>query len=273
MNYLKAYEAHGGYSSDKWNLYLQTYDEIFTSFYGQTVQLLEIGVQNGGSIEIYSNFFSEKSTIIGCDVDKNVSKLRFRSNVQIIIGDANAISTIERVRDFENSFDFIIDDGSHHSRDIVKSFLAYFSSVKSNGVYIVEDVHCAYQIGYGGGLKYPRSAIEFFKELIDVMNLEHWPSGLPSRMNKRRFERRYGISIDSEILKDIHSIEFKNSMIIIRKKPSQENVLGRRTLTGSVSIVTKSNEFYVGQERPEFVINRYSFKDSLIRYVSDRLRG
>ncbi len=41
-----------------------------------------------------------------------------------------------------DSFDIIIDDGSHMNRDVIKSFELLFPLLNDNGIYIVEDTIC-----------------------------------------------------------------------------------------------------------------------------------
>ena len=47
------YAEHLGKSSDKWELYLLEYDRLFSAYRNKPINILEIGVQNGGSLEIY----------------------------------------------------------------------------------------------------------------------------------------------------------------------------------------------------------------------------
>ena len=49
---------HKGKISDKWNLYLDIYERIFCSLRNKPISLLEIGIQNGGSLEIWASYFS-----------------------------------------------------------------------------------------------------------------------------------------------------------------------------------------------------------------------
>jgi len=58
MNKLLAlYQAHQGKVSDKWGSYLQSYNDLFASYSNQPVRILEIGIQNGGSLEIWAKYF------------------------------------------------------------------------------------------------------------------------------------------------------------------------------------------------------------------------
>src|SRR6266699_1938080 len=84
------YDDHKGKVSDKWSSYLEAYDDIFSPYRAQQVRLLEIGVQNGGSLEIWSKYFPKAALILGCDINEACRTLRFDdSRIQLVIGDAN----------------------------------------------------------------------------------------------------------------------------------------------------------------------------------------
>ena len=270
MKYDKVFLEHSELSTDKWSLYLDTYTQIFAPFEDSSVTLLEIGVQNGGSLQIYSDFFSSDSVIIGCDIDSRVSDLNFnRGNIKTFIGSACEPSTRARILEEQSTFDFIIDDGSHDSKEIISAFRLYFPALNFGGTYIAEDLHCSYEYGYSGGLLYPRSSFEFFKMLVDVTNREHWPLGRESKWFKSKFLKRYGFSCDSEFLLDIHSIEFKNSMVMVRKKMHEQNELGQRIFSGSVSNITSLNTSFTGMKRGDFIMNRTSYLLLLKRNLKD----
>jgi hypothetical protein len=118
------YAEHIGKSSDKWSLYLIEYNRLFDSYRDMAVRLLEIGVQNGGSLEIWSKYFNNASALIGCDVNPKCGYLNFENTrIAVVIGDANAPEVQDRVLQHSSQFDLIIDDGSHLSSDIIKSFV------------------------------------------------------------------------------------------------------------------------------------------------------
>ena len=62
---------HEDYASDKWEHYLPIYEVVFSrsTALGQPIRLLEIGVQNGGSLQVWSKYLPEGSTIVGIDID------------------------------------------------------------------------------------------------------------------------------------------------------------------------------------------------------------
>ena len=231
-NLKQLYKDHNGLVSDKWLSYLNIYDVLFLGYRNKPLSLLEIGVQNGGSLEIWGKFFPNAVNIIGCDIDQKCAQLNFSdSRISVLIGDINSDEVKEKITKHTSSIDIIIDDGSHISSDIIKTFLLYFPYLSDGGVYIAEDLHCSYWQGWEGGLFAPHSSIAFFKKLIDIINYEHW--GI--KKTKQEILGKYEEIISDETLQSIHSISFFNSLCIIRKEKPYKNSLQNRFIAGSIA--------------------------------------
>ena len=232
------YTKHKGKVSDKWSIYLSEYGRLFQQFRHAPVRLLEIGIQNGGSLDIWSKFFPGALQIVGCDINPDCAHLTYKNpRINVVVGDANSDAAQTAVLSHSADFDLIIDDGSHLSSDIVKSFARYFPYLVDGGIFVVEDLHCSYWKQFEGGLFDPFSSMAFFKRLADVVSHEHWGVEKTSSAIFAGFFERYDFQIDAEILRHIHSIEFINSMCVIRKLKPEQNVLGPRFIAGSVERV------------------------------------
>ena len=230
----EVFTSHQGKVSDKWELYLREYDRLFSAYREAPVRLLEIGIQNGGSLDIWADYFSPGSTLIGCDINPDCSALVYDNPaISFIVGDANDPAVVEQVLQRAPVFDLIIDDGSHTSGDIVKTFTLYFQHLADGGLFVAEDLHCSYWEQYQGGLYDPYSSLSFFKRLSDVISHQHWGIARERKAILEGIFGHYGCDIDESVLTTIHSVEFINSVCIVRKAPAQENVLGRRIVTGS----------------------------------------
>ena len=84
------YKKHSGKVTDRWSIYLQKYQEKFNPYQELPIKLLEIGIQNGGSLEIYAKYFSNAELILGCNIDKKCRELSYNEpNIKFIGGDAN----------------------------------------------------------------------------------------------------------------------------------------------------------------------------------------
>ena len=146
------YKEHKGKISDNWSLYLNEWDRLFAPYRGQQIRLLEIGIQNGGSLEIWGKYFSKAEKIVGCDIDQKCDQLRYDdARIKVIVSDANSDDCESKILQQAPSFDVIIDDGSHKSSDIVRWFPRYFPSLDDGGIYAVEDLHASYWENYEGG--------------------------------------------------------------------------------------------------------------------------
>jgi hypothetical protein len=235
------YRGHDGKVSDKWDFYLDQYDEKFAKFHNLPIRLLEIGIQNGGSLEIWDKYFEQAEILVGCDINSKAANLRFDSKkIQVVVGDANLTETQNKIQSIGNSYDIIIDDGSHTSQDIVRSFVNYFPQLKNGGLYVIEDLHCSYWQSYTGGLNHPLSSISFFKKLTDIANYEHWGIEKKREDILRIFELNYGIQCSGAELQNIYSIEFANSMCFIRKEEPSKNLIGSEWIVGENSLVEES---------------------------------
>lgn len=260
------YAEHTGKVSDKWSIYLAEYDHLFAPYRDRPVNLLEIGIQNGGSLEIWSKFFASAERIIGCDINPDCRKLQYAdARIRVVVGDANTDDIERDIRQLAPNFDIVIDDGSHSSSDIIKSFARYFPRVTDGGIFVAEDLHCSYWADYEGGLFHPLSSIAFFKRLADVIAHEHW--GVPKARSEvlLGFFSEYACSMDEQALAEIHSIEFINSICVVRKRPSADNELGRRIITRGTAevwpVVQQLNDTLMAA--PSQVANDWSQSDRL----------
>ncbi len=118
------YNQHRGKVSDKWSLYLRVYEDLFRSRQSAALNLLEIGIQNGGSLELWAQYFPNAKHVVGCDMDPACGTLFFDDpRISVVIGDVNAEGTIQSLQSICQGYDVIIDDGSHAPRDVIAAFL------------------------------------------------------------------------------------------------------------------------------------------------------
>ncbi|SEG45265.1 class I SAM-dependent methyltransferase [Billgrantia desiderata] len=228
-----------GKISDKWRSYLKIYNKLLSSYRKSNITLFEIGIQNGGSLEIWQDYFPNAKKIVGCDINEKCSELVYKGeNIEVVTGDAKNANTYDKIVSISNSFDIVFDDGSHDSVDCIKNFVKYFPHVKREGVFIVEDVHCSYWKEFSGGLYHPFSTMSFFKDLLDVLNFEHWGVEL----DIKEYLEKYNDAIEDEnfyqSLFDIQSIEFFNSVIAIKKRMTGSVGLGNRVIVGQKGLIT-----------------------------------
>lgn len=188
----------------KFENYFGLYDRLFGSFRDRPIAMLEIGVQYGGSIQMWKDYFAPGSRIVGIDILKDCLKFK-EDGIDIHIGDQGDPAFLDSVLSSVGGFDVILDDGSHIPRHQIASFEHLFQhGLKDGGVYVVEDCHTSYWPNYGGGLRRKGSFIEYAKNIADDVNI--WHADQPGIKRSWRSDM-------------IESVEFASSVVAFRKAP------------------------------------------------------
>lgn len=232
------HRGKSGKISDKWSSYLPYYDKLLAPLRDAPIRMLEIGVQNGGSLETWAQYFHQAELFVGCDIDPRCGQLRYEdARVKVVVGDACAAPAISQIVELSARYDLVIDDGSHKSDDILNAFINYFPLLSPGGIYVVEDACCLYMNDFDGGLLHERSAYAFFKRLVDVLSFEFWDAPVSINQYLRTFfdtRQTPAFIVDGWV----DSIEFRNSVITIRKaeQPGHRK-LGERVTVGTVAQV------------------------------------
>ena len=204
--------------SDKWEHYFDIYDHCLSRFYDKKISFLEIGIQNGGSIEVAQKLFDPKSSLSGLDIDPRCSDIsNILKDVKIYIGSQVDEQVLNKIAtDHNKNFDVIIDDGSHIQSHMIFTFTRMFQFINDGGIYLIEDTHTNYSPShqesfFGIGL------YDYFKGLSERLNLDHMDPASRQRYKiprNQRDKRNY----HNDINHSIFSIEFFDSIIAIRKK-------------------------------------------------------
>lgn len=130
-NLIEIFQSGHEKMSDKWSSYLPFYQKNLSQYQDLPIKLLEIGIQNGGSLEIWSKFFPKAKFLIGCDINPSCGDLVYEDpRVHLFVGDAGTKELKIAIEKVTSRLDIIIDDGSHQSDDIIKSFALFFSDVR-----------------------------------------------------------------------------------------------------------------------------------------------
>ena len=198
--------------------YCVTYEKYFPFKRHDEITIMEIGVLNGESLNMWKEYYNQ-STVIGIDIDPLCKKYE-GNKIKIEIGSQDDADFLKIVTDKYKSFDLIVDDGSHNSSDVIFSFNHLFDTLNSGGIYVVEDSCTSYWEGYGGGYKNPNSSIEYFKSLIDDVNYRGLINYDFHNVNARREDVLIDLYRETHMdsITSIESINFINSLIIITKK-------------------------------------------------------
>jgi 23S rRNA U2552 (ribose-2'-O)-methylase RlmE/FtsJ len=211
MNELEQYfEKNDKRLINKYQHYFDVYDRHFSKYKGQEITIVEIGVFQGGSLQMWRSYFGPKAKIWGIDIDTRC-KLLEEENTNIIIGSQEDENFLESIYDITGPIDILIDDGGHTQKQQITTFNILFDKIKDDGVYLCEDVHTSYWLSYGGGHKRKGTFVEFAKNLIDKLNAFH--------------SEENNLQVDS-FTKSAKSIHYYDSIVVIEKgiitKPSSK---------------------------------------------------
>ena len=124
-----------------WKLrhYFDVYHRHFSKFVGRDVHVVEIGVYSGGSLNMWKEYFGERSHIHGVDIQE-ACKAYEDDRVSIHIGDQADPEFWRRFREEVPDVDIVIDDGGHLVHQQVASLEALLPHLRPGGVYMCEDV-------------------------------------------------------------------------------------------------------------------------------------
>lgn len=172
MNLWQDFKINSGKSIHKWAHYFPIYERHLTQYRNKTITFLEIGVNHGGSLEMWSRFFGPLATIIGIDINPECKKHE-ADGINVRIGDQSDPIFLKSVVEEFGIPDIVLDDGSHRMEHILSSFKFFYPKISKNGLYIVEDLHTAYWPEFGGGIDKPDTFINVAKNFIDLLNADH----------------------------------------------------------------------------------------------------
>lgn len=169
---LRFFRQHQGRQINKWIHYFEIYHRHFARFRETPVTMLEFGVNQGGSLQMWQHYFHDESRIIGVDIDERCAQFA-GGNVTIEIGDQEDRDFLRDLAERHGPFDVVVEDGGHHMGQQIASFEEIYPRMTTDGCFLTEDVHTSYWSGYGGGLRREGTFMEYAKGLSDQLNAWH----------------------------------------------------------------------------------------------------
>ena len=128
-----------GRGIDKWSHYFDVYYAHFSRFIGQEVHIVEIGVQSGGSLDMWKHVFGSNAHVYGIDIDP-ATKLFEDERTKIFIGDQGDRKFWATFFEQVPQIDILIDDGGHLLDLMTVSLEEIHPRMSRNGVYLIEDI-------------------------------------------------------------------------------------------------------------------------------------
>lgn len=198
----KYFENNTSNCIHKWIHYFDIYDFWFKKYKNKPIVILEIGVYQGGSLNMWRDYFGEEAKIFAIDINPLCKQFE-TENTKIFIGSQEDKEFLKYVKTQVPQFDILIDDGGHTMQQQIVSFEELYHHIKDDGLYLCEDLHTSYWKNYGGGYKNPNSFIEYSKNFIDSINAWHSK------------EKQFTIN---NVTKSTYALHYYDSILILEKK-------------------------------------------------------
>ena len=201
MNNLEKLFNQSKHFSTKWKKYFHIYEKIFKKYRNKKIIFVEIGIFQGGSLEIWKSYFGKKSKIIGIDLNPKCKKfINKKKNIDVFIGDQSEPIFWKNFFKKVGNVDIILDDGGHTNKQQILTVLNTIKNINNGGKLIVEDTHTSYLPIFGNPNRF--SFINFTKQIIDQINYT-FPFKVKKKFKNEIDKHVYGLSYYESI------VEFK----------------------------------------------------------------
>jgi hypothetical protein len=221
FNIFKKYpNGHKKYS------YFELYDKIFSPFQNSdSVKILEIGVYKGNSINMWKEYFGEKATVVGIDINPECTEFEERNrSIFVRIGSQEDTEFLSSIISEFGKFDIIIDDGSHVSSHMIRSFNFLFKNgLNDGGVYFAEDTNTSYWNRYRDQ---EYSFMDMAKQAVDLLN-RHYAIYHYEQYNANNPRREKLLKVP-HLTKMIEEIRFFDSVVVFYKSTGKNPPLVKR---------------------------------------------
>lgn len=134
------------------NYYNSVYEDAFKDMRENVKLLCEIGIGGfwkevgwvpGNSLKVWRDYFPN-AKVLGLDI--NLHEITDSERISLEwLDQSKRDLVIEYSRKLEN-YDVIIDDGSHNVYDQQITLAYFFKSLKSGGIYVLEDLHSSEEV-------------------------------------------------------------------------------------------------------------------------------
>lgn len=144
------------------------YERELARYRDQQVQIVEIGIDQGGSLQLWAEWFSQ-ATILGIDLqmrgncEQNCSRY---SNIRIGLGNAYDPENINNYPEI----DILIDDGPHDLQSQLWVLQNLLPRIKPGGLLVIEDVMDAANLQIL--MDRVPDALKQFAEMIDLRHIK-----------------------------------------------------------------------------------------------------
>lgn len=221
-------QANAVFDTDKRQPYLDVYERALGGLRGRPIDLLELGVDKGGSLQMWSAYFIE-GRVFGFDLAP--PDISYPDNVRTAAGDQGKAEDLEAAIQGwgVDRFDIVIDDASHLGHLAAASFAHLFGQrLKPGGLYIIEDWGTGYwdQWPDGEAPVDPRAALDEFRarpvyppfnRSVGAHRIHSHQAGMVGFVKFLIDVMATPDSLGPDVSMDVASIEIHPGVVVVRK--------------------------------------------------------
>ena len=157
----------------------KAYDHKFCDFYEANLPkdvktVWEVGVLDGASLNMWAEYYPN-AEIVGFDIEDK-SQLKLLPNCKTELLDQGDLDMLKKLGE-RKDVDLIVDDGSHLINHQIMTFEMLFTSLRSGGKYILEDLHTSTPFFPGFNYAHGKGALEYLYNMMQG----YWPTGYPGQ--------------------------------------------------------------------------------------------
>jgi hypothetical protein len=204
-------------SCRKYSTYFPIYDSILSQYIGKKIIFVEIGVQDGGSLIFWQDFFGPNARIIGIDLNPKAKRFE-KFGFEIFIGDQASVNFWANFINQVGNVDIVLDDGGHTYLQQIVTVESLATHINDGGLIMVEDAHTSMLSGFGNR-KY--SFLNYAKTISSLL------TNRSGKLIKKNYDKRF------------YSIQFFESVVVFHIS---------RELTKDKSFLIKNNNSSTGSE-------------------------
>ena len=198
------FDEHTGNGILKWSHYPEIYDRHFNEWRDKPINILEIGILDGGSLQIWEKYFP-KANIFAIDIDPECKQYE-TDRIKIFIGDQADKNFLRNVKAKVPQIDILIDDGGHKAEQQINTFEEMYHHVKTPGVYLIEDI----ELNYREDSK-PGNFMDHMKDKIDELNIKR-------KMHIKQSQSYPWKDIEVRFTNFTDSMTFYDNVIVLDKR-------------------------------------------------------
>jgi len=127
----------------KWKNALEAYQTHFERYQTEATKfsIIEIGVQSGGSIDMFKAVLGANCHYYGCDINPKCTNFADAAATITIMDQGDANHWLNFYATVVPTVDMIVDDGGHQPHQMLTTLQQSFAHINPGGVHLVEDIH------------------------------------------------------------------------------------------------------------------------------------